>query len=173
MRVGEAVAFDREDVDLQTAVLSIRHGKFGKSRFIPIHTTTLDALQNYSKIRDAIVPASATPAFFVSDCGRRMTQWSAQYNFAKVSRSIGLRSREDGHRFGHGPRLHDLRHHFAVSTLIHWYRSGADVEREMPKLATYLGHASADEVYWYLQAVPELLQLATERSHHIATGGAS
>jgi len=101
-----------------------------------------------------------------------MTKWSAEDNFVKVSRAIGLRSHAEGHRFGHGPRLHDLRHRFAVSTLVHWYRSGADVEREMPKLATYLGHARPDDVYWYLQAIPELLQLATERSERVARGGA-
>jgi len=172
MRVGEAVALDRDDVDLRTGVLSIRRGKLGKSRFIPIHSTTRDVLEIYSKRRDAIQETLATPAFFVSDRGRRMTQWSAQDNFAKVSRAIGLRPPATG-RFGHGPRLHDLRHRFAVSTLIHWYRSGADVEREIPKLATYLGHNSPNEVYWYLQAVPELLQLATQRSEHVAKGGAS
>lgn len=173
MRVSEAVALDRDDVDLQTGVLSIRRGKFGKSRFIPIHSTTRYLLDDYSNRRDAILPALTAPAFFVSDRGRRMTKWSAQDNFVKVLRAIGLRSHGDGHRFGHGPRLHDLRHRFAVSTLVHWYRSGADVEREIPKLATYLGHTQPDSVYWYLQATPELLQLATERSERIAKGGAS
>lgn len=172
MRVGETVALDRDDVDFQTGVISIRHGKLGKSRFIPIHITTLKALQDYSKKRDAILPSVATPAFFVSESGRRMTQWAAQYNFSRVLRTIGLRPK-DGRRFGHGPRIHDFRHRFSVSTLIHWYRTGVDVEREMPKLVTYLGHASTEAVYWYLQAVPELLQLATERSRHMQSGGAA
>ncbi len=171
--MGETVAMDRNDVDLATGVLSIRHGKFGKSRFIPVHDTTRDFLDSYASMRDAILPTPATPAFFVSERGRRMTQWSAQHNFAKVSRMIGLRPQEEGRGFGHGPRLHDLRHRFAVSTLIHWYRSGVDVEREIPKLATYLGHTHLNEVYWYLQAVPELLQLASERSERIAKGGES
>jgi len=172
-RVGETVALDRDDMDLCTGVISIRYGKFGKSRFIPVHETTRDVLEGYASMRDAILPTLATSAFFVSERGRRMTQWSAQHNFAKVLRTIGLRPQEDGRRFGHGPRLHDLRHRFAVSTLIRWYRSGVDVEREMPKLATYLGHTHSNEVYWYLQAVPELLQLAMERSEHIAKGGES
>jgi integrase len=77
----------------------------------------------------------------------------------------------DGRR-GRGPRLHDLRHRFAVSTLIHWYRSGVDVDYEVPKLATYLGHKGPKEVYWYLQAVPELLTLATERSCRASSAGA-
>jgi integrase len=173
MRVSEAVALDRDDVDLHTGVLAIRRGKLGKSRFIPVHETTRDVLENYSKKRDVTVPTSATPAFFVSDREQRMTTLCAEDNFVKVSRAIGLRPHEEGHRFGRGPRLHDLRHRFAVSTLVHWYRSGADVEREMPRLATYLGHAHPDNTYWYLQAIPELLQLATERCERMAKGGAS
>ena len=172
MRVSEAVALDRADVDFQTGVLSIRRGKLGKSRFIPVHATTRDVLENYAKQRDATLSGSVTPAFFVSDRRQRMTRFSAEDNFVKVSRAIGLRKHEEGHRFGHGPRLHDLRHRFAVATLVQWYRSGADVEREIPKLATYLGHTHPDNTYWYLQAVPELLQLATERCERMAKGGA-
>jgi integrase/recombinase XerD len=173
MRVGEAVALDRDDVDLQTGLLSIREGKLGKSRFLPIHSTTRDVLEDYSQRRNALVSTSATPAFFLSDRGQRITQWCAQDNFVTVARVIGLRPHTDSNRRGRGPRLHDLRHRFVVSTLIHWYRSGADVEREIPRLATYIGHAHPDNVYWYLEAVPELLQLATERSERIALGGAS
>ena len=85
----------------------------------------------------------------------------AQYTFAKVSQQLGLRAPAKGS--GRGPRLHDMRHRFATRTLIHWYRSGLDVERELPKLSTYLGHVHVNDTYWYLQAVPELLQLATDR----------
>jgi len=169
MRVGEAVALDRDDVDLQAGVLTVREGKLGKWRFVPIHVTTKDVLDRYSERRDAIAPRVSTPAFFVSDRGRRVSAWSAEDNFIDVSRIIGLRSPAvDGGR-GRGPRLHDLRHRFAVSALIEWHRRGADVDREIPKLATYLGHEGPDQVYWYLQAVPELLELATQRS---ASGGA-
>jgi integrase len=85
----------------------------------------------------------------------------ARYTFAKLSQQIGLRVSAKGH--GRGPRLHDMRHRFAARTLIHWYRAGLDVERELPKLATYLGHVHVNDTYWYLEAVPELLQLATDR----------
>ena len=101
-----------------------------------------------------------------------MTQWAAQDNFIAVARTVGLRPQADEHRRGRGPRLHDLRHTYAVRTLVEWYRRGVDVEREVPKLATYLGHAHPDSVYWYLQAVPELLQLAMERSARLQQGGA-
>ena len=92
----------------------------------------------------------------------RVMGWSARYNFAKVSREVGLRAPTAG-RHGRGPRLHDMRHRFAVCTLLRWYRAGLDVEREIPKLATYLGHVHANETYWYIEAVPELLELAARR----------
>jgi integrase len=162
MRVGEAVALDRTDVDLESGVLTVREGKYGKSRFIPLDPTTQRALVDYAKETAARFPGSKTPALFVSERGRRMSTWSAGDNFIKVLR--GLELRPMGHRRGRGPRLHDLRHRFAVYTLIRWYRAGADIDREMPKLATFLGHTSVAEVYWYLQAVPELLSAATDKA---------
>jgi integrase len=92
-----------------------------------------------------------------------VTAWASRYNFAKVSRQVGLRAATKDCRHGHGPRLHDLRHRFAACTLLNWYRAGIDVEREIPKLATYLGHVHVNETYWYLEAVPELLELASCR----------
>ena len=86
-----------------------------------------------------------------------------RYNFAMISQRIGLRARPENGRHGWGPRLHDMRHRFAVQTLVDWYRAGADVEREMPKLSAYLGHTHVNDTYWYLEAVPELLELATRR----------
>jgi len=174
MRIGEAVGLNRDDVDLQTGVLTIREGKLGKRRLVPVHATTTEMLRYYAERRDAILAPLKVPAFFVSECGRQISAWSAGDNFIDVSRMIGLRkqaSTANGGR-GRGPRLHDLRHRFAVSTLIHWYRSNADVDRKIPTLATYLGHKGPTEVYWYLQAVPELLELATKRSR-TASGDAS
>lgn len=164
MRIGEVVALDREDVDLQTGILNVREGKLGKHRFVPIHTTTQQALDLYATRRDKILPDVKLPAFFVSERRRRVTAFSAWDNFVKVSRQIGLRPPAAEDSRGRGPRQHDLRHRFAVATLIDWYRAGKDVDREIPKLATYLGHKGPDEVYWYLQAVPQLLELATERA---------
>jgi integrase len=172
MRVGEAVALNRDDVDLQAGFLTIRQGKLGKSRFVPIHATTKDVLGHYAEKRDAILPGANTPAFFVSERGRRISASSVEANFITVSHLIRLRSPTVDGRRGRGPRLHDLRHRFAVSALIDWYRVGADVDREIPKLATYLGHEGPEQVYWYLQAVPELLELATQRSQRAASGGA-
>lgn len=170
MRIGEVVALDREDVDFQASILNVREGKHGKHRFVPIHATTRQALLHYAARRDAILPGVKLPAFFISERGRRVTAFSAWENFVKVGRQIGLRppAAEDGR--GRGPRQHDLRHRFAVATLIDWYRAGVDVDREIPKLATYLGHKGPAEVYWYLQAVPQLLELATERSRRACPG---
>ena len=161
MRVNEVVGLDRRDVDLDLGILHIRRTKFRKSRYVPVHATTVAALKQYADIRDRLCPAPLTPAFFISERGRRITAGTAHYTFAKVSQQIGLRVLAKYH--GRGPRLHDLRHRFATHTLIQWYRAGLDVERELPKLSTYLGHVHVSDTYWYLEAVPELLRLATER----------
>src|SRR5262249_13128663 len=163
LRNNEALHLDRQDVELEEGVLTIRRTKFGKSRLVPIHPSTRDALRAYAEIRDRTVPTGWTPAFFVSERGRRITEWSTRYTFAVASRHAGLRAPTANGRHGHGPRIQDLRHRFAVKTLIAWYRAGLDVERELPKLSTYLGHVHTSDTYWYLEAVPELLQLAADR----------
>lgn len=163
LRVSEALSLNREDVDLDEGVLTVRWTKFGKSRLVPVHETTLEVLANYTRTRNCIFPRPTTPSFLLSERGVRVKRWAAEYNFAKVSREVGLRAPAKPYRHGHGPRLHDMRHRFAVLTLIDWYRAGVDVEREIPKLATYLGHAHMHTTYWYIEGVPELLELATQR----------
>jgi integrase len=161
LRVSEALMLDRADVDLAQGILAIRRTKFGKSRLVPVHRSTGDVLESYDEQRTRVFPHPATPAFFLSERGGRITEWSARYTFAKLSQRIGLRAPAKGH--GRGPRIHDMRHRYAARTLLQWYRTGVDVERELPKLATYLGHVHVNETYWYLEAIPELLQLATKR----------
>jgi len=163
MRISEAVSLDRQDVDLEERVLSIRESKFRKSRLVPVHVTTRDALSDYAEKRDRIFPMLQSVAFFVSERGTRVTHWAARDNFAEVSRQIGIRKKIKGRRLGCGPRLHDMRHRFAARTLVDWYRAGINVEREIHKLSTYLGHAHVNDTYWYLEAVPELLELATQK----------
>jgi integrase/recombinase XerD len=163
MRISEVIALDREDVDLEEGILRIRRSKFGKSRLVAVHESTRQILADYCHERDRVVPRPASAAFFLSERGNRVTEWASRYNFAKVSRQVGLRSATKDRRHGHGPRLHDMRHRFAACTLLNWYRAGIDVEREIPKLATYLGHVHVNETYWYLEAVPELLELASCR----------
>jgi integrase len=159
MRVGEPVGLDRTDVDLEHGSLSIRGAKFGKSRWLPLHASTTAALKRYAEQRDSLYPTPSTPSFFLSEQGTRLTTWSVRATFVKLSHRIGLRAPGDHH----GPRLHDLRHRFAIRTLLDWYRSGVDVERRLPQLAAYLGHAHVADTYWYLSATPELLALAAQR----------
>lgn len=164
LRISEALTLDRDDVDLRAGILAIRHTKFGKSRFVPIHESTCTALRQYAERRDLLLPRPASPAFLLSEQGIRVTQCIARYTFALVSRAIGLRLPTRDGRHGRGPRLHDMRHRLAARTLVRWYREGRDVERELPKLSTYLGHVHVADTYWYIEAVPELLQLATDRA---------
>ena len=163
LRISEALALDDADVQRTEARLTIRRSKFGKSRLTPLHASTIERLAVYARTRDRVFPRRLSPAVFLSEQGTRVTIWAAEYTFAKVSGQIGLRPPIHGHRHGHGPRLHDLRHRFAIRTLVRWYRAGLDVDPLLPLLATYLGHVHVHETYWYLEAVPELLALATER----------
>lgn len=161
MRITEALRLNRTDVDRAEGILTIRRTKFATSRVLPVHPSCQAAVKAYAEARDRILPGLSTPAFFATERRTRVTEGTARYTFAKVSQRIGLRDAAIGH--GCGPRLHDLRHRFATQTLVNWYRAGLDVEREIPKLATYLGHVHVHDTYWYLEAVPELLQLATDR----------
>ena len=129
LRINEALQLDRSDVDLDTGVLLIRRTKFGKSRLVPIHSTTQEALRAYGEARDRILSTLATPAFFVSERRTRITEWIARYTFAVVSRTVGLRPPTRGGRHGHGPRIQDLRHRFAAQTLITWRRGARRLGR--------------------------------------------
>lgn len=159
MRISEPLGLDRDDVDLTHGALTIRQTKFGKSRWLPIHPSTQQALADYACLRDRLCRKPKCPGYFISEQGTRLTQWAARWTFVQLSHQIGLRGPEDRH----GPRLHDLRHRFAVCTLLTWYRSGVNVEQHLPELSTYLGHAHVTDTYWYLTATPELLALAAQR----------
>jgi integrase/recombinase XerD len=162
LRVSEAIALDNSDVDLENGVLTVRCGKSGKARIVPISETTAERLIAYAAERDRLLGRTPKP-FFVSDTGNRPDDCSARYNFATVCQRIGLRAPQKFNKHGRGPRIHDLRHTFAARTMVSWYRSGKDPEREMIKLSTYLGHTEPAHTYWYIEAVPELLAFASER----------
>jgi integrase len=171
LRPGEALALDVGDVDLQSGILAIRESKFGKSRFVPVEDSTRAALLRYAKQRDELCSRRATESFLVSENGKRVHSCAARRTFARMSCSIGLRAPTGSRRIGRGPRLQDFRHSFATRRLIEWYRASLDVGRELPKLTTYLGHVDVGHTYWYIEAVPELLQLATERLGGHQPGG--
>ena len=159
LRIGEALGLDRQDVDLGDGALHVRAAKQSKQREVPLHHTTTDALREYARSRDRHWPNPVTPAFFTSRRGQRLTSSAFNKTFAKLIRQVGLEGRGQRAR----PRPHDLRHSFAVRTLLGWYRAGAEVERELPLLSTYLGHVHPSDTYWYLQAAPELLELVGQR----------
>ncbi len=158
IRIGEVIALNRGDVDLEDGVLRIR-GKRGREREVALHTTTTAALCDYRDIRDRHWPQPTTPAFFLSSRGERLLGGSFHDTFRVIIKHAGLEGRGERCR----PRPHDLRHSMAVRTLIGWYRAGENVDAKLPLLCTYLGHRDPASTYWYLQASPELLALAAER----------
>lgn len=162
LRINEALSLDQGDLDIETGVLRVRFGKLGKERLLPLDRTVVRQLERYGSERDRLLRLRSE-AMFVTCDGHRLGDCGARYNFALVCQQIGLRQRQSQKRHGRGPRIHDLRHTFAVRTMLNWYRSGHDVGREMIKLTTWLGHASPANTYWYLEAVPELLELASAR----------
>lgn len=171
LRPGEALALNVSDVDFENGILAIRQTKFGKSRFVPIEDSTRAALSRYARQHHKLWPSRQTNAFLVSERGMRLQGCTARRTFARLSCAVGLRASAERRRIGRGPRLQDFRHSFATRRLVEWYRSGLDVERELPKLATYLGHVDVGHTYWYIDAVPELLQLAAERLRGSQPGG--
>lgn len=162
LRPGEARALENQDVDFEAGVLVIRESKFGKSRLVPVDKSVLAALGKYTRERNRSFPLPCCSAFFVSDRGTALDLAAVRTWFCKVSRSCGLRKSPEGKRYGRGPRLQDMRHTFATKRLLEWYRTGSNVALQMPKLTTYLGHSSVACTYWYIEAVPELLERATE-----------
>jgi integrase len=170
LRIGEALRLDVGDVDLVGGVLTVRESKFGKSRFVPVEDSTRSALAAYATFRDTVWPRRETPAFLSTERGSRLRADAVRRTFANLCKAIGLRPPGNPRRAGRGPRLQDIRHTFATCRLVAWYRAGLDVDRLMPRLATYLGHVSTAETYWYIQAVPQLLRLATERLETVAHG---
>ncbi|MBO0866708.1 MAG: tyrosine-type recombinase/integrase, partial [Mycobacterium sp.] len=158
MRVGEAIRLDSTDVDWDRGVLLVRESKFGKSRHVPLHPSTIEALNSYAERRGDYQPLPGNQSFFVSLTGRRLIYVSIGAVFRELRDQVGI-----GADAPRRPRIHDLRHTFAVTTLLNWYRDGGDVAARLPWLSTYLGHHDPRATYWYLSAVPELLATAAAR----------
>lgn len=170
LRISEALKLDNEDVDLKEAVLTVKHGKNRKSRFVPISSCTVRQLVEYRNKRNKFFN-NKTPSFFVFEEGQRPTGGAVRYNFAKICQNIGLREPQRFYKNGHGPRIHDLRHTYTVRTIMDWYRKGLDPNQEMSKLTTILGHSKTEYTYWYIEAVPELLELASQRATRLLKKG--
>lgn len=159
LRIGEAIRLDRDDVDPDNQVLTVRDSKFGKSREVLLHESTARALADYRERRDRLCPEVKERSFFITTRGTRLTHATVYAPFRALLKHAGVKHPSPTRRV----RIHDLRHAFAVRTLLGWYHDGGDVAARMPLLSTYLGHVDPAATYWYLSAAPELLALAAER----------
>ncbi len=159
MRIGEAIRLDRDDLDLQGGRLVVRNSKFGKSRLLPLHPSTVAALRDYLEVRDRLKPRPASTALLIGARGGRLNRDGVEWTFRLLRDRAGLIDHPGSRR----PRLHDIRHSFAVKTMLDSYRTGSDPVARMSLLSTYLGHADPGNTYWYLSAAPELLALAAQR----------
>jgi integrase len=159
MRIGEAMRLDRDDIDWDEGLVIVRGSKFGRSRELVCHHSTLQALRSYDARREQLCPRPAAASFFVSTRGRRLAHHSVYASFHQLLVQTGLQHASHGRP----PRVHDLRHSFALRTLTGWYRDGADVQARLPLLSTYMGHIRPASTFWYLSASPELMALAAQR----------
>jgi integrase len=162
LRLGEALNLQCQDIDWEENLLTIRRTKFGKSRLVPLHASTVKVLAEFAKRRNRFIAECSgrtSSHFFVTKFGTRLRDAYVYRVFWALSRQIGIRSPGTNR----GPRLHDFRHRFAIESLLRWYRAGEDVERRLPVLSTYLGHAQITDTYWYLSCTPELMTAAGKR----------
>ena len=159
MRIGEAIGLDRADVELPEGRLTVRRAKNGRSRELPLHPTTVQALDSYACLRDEACPFPKAPSFLVTTAGGRLHSGTVWHDFDRLRRASGLERASLGRR----ARIHDLRHAFVLRTLVGWYREASDVEAQLPLLSTFLGHVHPSDTYWYLEGAPQLLALAAER----------
>ncbi len=157
IRLGEAIGLDRDGVDLTEGVLTIREAKFGHTRLVPLHPTVTDALAGYASSRNRLCPSPKSKTFFVSSVGTALLAGEIHRTFNQLTTALGLRTASIR------PRIHDLRHSFAVRTLIDWHQAGVDIDARLWVLSTYLGHVNPAGTYWYLSASPELMALAAAR----------
>jgi integrase/recombinase XerD len=170
MRVGEAIALDRGDVDLTAGRITVRSGKFGKTRELALHPSTVQALRRYQRLRRRLAPNTGAPAFFVSLAGTRLRYCNVHHAFHRLVRVAGLGSRSASCR----PRIHDLRHSFAVRSMLDAYAADEDGQTRLTLLSTWLGHVHPASTYWYLSASPELMTAAGRRlEQHLATRSAA
>jgi integrase len=159
LRIGEAVALDRGDVELAEGRLTVRHGKNGRSREVALHPSTITALGACARIRDELCPQPKDPSFLITNTGARMNKGTIWHEFDRLRRATGL----DRETLGRQARIHDIRHSFVLRTLLGWYRDEADIEAQLPLLSTFLGHLHPSDTYWYFQGAPELLVPAAQR----------
>lgn len=159
LRPAEVPRLNRGDVDLAAGQITVWHSKSGRSRRLPVHDSTVQALAAYATARDQTGPAPGDDAFFPNRDGGRLTTRVLSSAFCDLRQRAQVTTPAQQRP----ARLGDLRHTFAVTTLLSWHRAGVDVQRQLPALSAYLGHVNPAQTYWYLQATPELMALIAER----------
>jgi integrase len=164
LRLSEACQLERGDVDLDAGVLTVREGKFRKSRLVPLHPSATRALARYAADRDACCELARAGRFFCTDRAAALTPAAVEKTFSRIRQRLGWTADGRARR----PVIHHLRHTFAVRRLLGWYADGADLDRKLLALSTYLGHAKVSDTYWYLTGVPELMAIAAERFERFA-----
>jgi integrase len=157
LRLSEACRLTVDDIDLNAGVITVREGKFRKARLVPLHASTTAALARYAAERDA--RCEGPGRFFRTERTPALDKESVEKTFARIRQRLGWTAEGRARQ----PRIHDLRHSFAVRRLLRWYEEGADLERKLLALSLYLGHAKVSDTYWYLTGVPELMAIAAER----------
>jgi len=161
MRIGEAIKLTRHDVDLDAGVLTVVRGKYGASRHVPLHPSTVAMLRRYAARRDRLCPVPATGRFFITSAGTPLSAALLEQTFTRLLIQAQITTPPGQRR----PRIHDIRHTFTVASLRDWYRDGVDVQARLPVLSAMLGHVAPAATYWYLTATPDLLALAAQRLH--------
>ena len=164
LRLSEARLLERRDVDLDRSLLTVRAGKFRKDRFVPLHPSSVQPLSAYARRRDAFRSAPPSEFFFRTERAPLLQRAAVEKTFSRLRERLGWSSHGRAGR----PRIHDLRHTFAVRRLLRWYVDGVEVDRKVLALSTYLGHSKVTDTYWYLSAVPELLAVISERFKQFA-----
>ena len=167
LRISEALALTPTDVDLPAASLTVRKTKFRKSRLVPLHPTTVAALQRYVAARRRRVSDRRIETFLVSEQGTPLGDRMVHHTFAKLRARLGWIGRGDYAL----PRVHDLRHTFLCRALVRSYQQQQGVDHVIDLLSTYVGHASVADTYWYVTAIPDLLALAGQRFAQSAERG--
>ena len=162
LRISEALNLSCETVDLKTGILTIKDTKFKKSRLVPVHPSTLEALRRYMDFKQSYHLKVRSKMVFLNENGTPVNYYGVLYVFIKLSKKLGLRNA------GKKPKIHSMRHSFAARRMLMWYQEGADLDAKILTLSTYLGHVEIRDTYWYLSAVPELLAIVSERFENFA-----
>ena len=163
LRVSEALDLLDVDVDLRSAMLTVRQTKFAKSRQLPLHPSTVEAMEHYRRLRIRQVRTTAQTPFFIGTRGRLLGQSLGDRQVHRVFNELRGQLGWVNRGAHDQPRIHDLRHSFAVRRMMLWHTQGTDIDQAMLALSTYMGHAKVSNTYWYLTGVPELMALVGDK----------